>query len=165
MTETDGAADGGRWLTYAELAEVRGITRKAAVRMTQRHRWRRTPGNDGAVRIFVPDAMAARTARPDARPDAPQGAEATDGMTDGMTPFHVRALAALEDALATLRGGHTAEIEALRATHAGEIRELRARIADTEARLSAAEAAAKQVHAEAQEAHDATELLRQRERE
>jgi hypothetical protein len=23
--------------------------------MTQRHRWRRTPGNDGAVRVFVPD--------------------------------------------------------------------------------------------------------------
>jgi hypothetical protein len=50
----DGDGDGGRWLTYAQLAETRGITRKAAICMTQRHRWRRQPGNDGTALVWVP---------------------------------------------------------------------------------------------------------------
>jgi hypothetical protein len=38
----DGSTTGeaGRWLSYAELADVRGITRKAAARLTLRHRCR-----------------------------------------------------------------------------------------------------------------------------
>jgi hypothetical protein len=51
----DGTGDGGRWLSYAQLAELRGITKKAAVRMTQRHRWRRQPGNDGTALVWVPE--------------------------------------------------------------------------------------------------------------
>lgn len=48
--------DGGdtRWMTYAELAEARGIKEPAAVRLVQRHKWERQPGNDGAARIAVP---------------------------------------------------------------------------------------------------------------
>jgi hypothetical protein len=41
-TMDDGSTTGeaGRWLSYAELADVRGITRKAAARLTLRHRCR-----------------------------------------------------------------------------------------------------------------------------
>jgi hypothetical protein len=49
---------GGSWLTYDQLAESRHISRRAAMRMTQRHRLRRQPGNDGHVRVWVPDDMA-----------------------------------------------------------------------------------------------------------
>ena len=43
-----------RWMTYAELAMARGIKEPAAVRLVQRRRWERQPGNDGAVRVAVP---------------------------------------------------------------------------------------------------------------
>ena len=41
-------------MTYAELAEARGIKEPAAVRLVQRRKWERQPGNDGATRIAVP---------------------------------------------------------------------------------------------------------------
>jgi hypothetical protein len=36
----------GAWMTYGQLADARGISRRAAIRLTQRHRWRRQKGND-----------------------------------------------------------------------------------------------------------------------
>src|SRR5690348_4197834 len=50
----DGTSDDGRWLTYAELAELRGISKASATRMSFRYKWRRQAGNDGSVRVFVP---------------------------------------------------------------------------------------------------------------
>jgi hypothetical protein len=46
----------GRWLSYSELAEIRGIGRPSAVKLAQRERWRRIPGNDRdrTVRVLVP---------------------------------------------------------------------------------------------------------------
>lgn len=51
-----GGDDGGdtRWMTYAELAEARGIKEPAAVRLVQRHKWERHQGNDGSARVAVP---------------------------------------------------------------------------------------------------------------
>lgn len=46
--------DDSRWMTYAELAQARGIKEPAAVRLVQRRGWERQPGNDGAARIAVP---------------------------------------------------------------------------------------------------------------
>jgi hypothetical protein len=43
-----------RWLTYAELAEARGISKASATRMAFRRRWRRQVGNDGVARVAVP---------------------------------------------------------------------------------------------------------------
>jgi hypothetical protein len=44
-----------RWVTYAELAEARGIDKASAIRLVQRHHWPRQKGNDGAtVRVLVP---------------------------------------------------------------------------------------------------------------
>src|SRR3974390_1407284 len=46
----------GRWLTYTELAEIRGIGRESAVKLAQRERWRKLSGNspDRTVRVLVP---------------------------------------------------------------------------------------------------------------
>ena len=44
----------GRWLTFDELANLRGITRASAERLAQRSRWSRQLGNDQAVRVLVP---------------------------------------------------------------------------------------------------------------
>jgi hypothetical protein len=49
----DDAGD-GVWVTYGELAKARNIERRAAVRLAQRHRWRRQAGNDGLTRALVP---------------------------------------------------------------------------------------------------------------
>ena len=55
---SDHGGDGnGRWLTYGEIAASRGTSRIAAVRLTQRHKWRRQMGNDGLARVFVPPDM------------------------------------------------------------------------------------------------------------
>ena len=43
------------WLTYDELAERLGIERESARTLVKRKRWTRQPGNDGKVRIGVPD--------------------------------------------------------------------------------------------------------------
>lgn len=41
-------------MTYAELAQARGIKEPAAVRLVQRRGWERQSGNDGSTRIAVP---------------------------------------------------------------------------------------------------------------
>jgi hypothetical protein len=59
----------GQWMTYGELAEIRQIGRRAAVRLAQRHRLRRQPGNDGATRVLVPSTLATLPShRPTASP-------------------------------------------------------------------------------------------------
>ena len=50
----DADSEDGRWLTYGELAEARGISKASATRMSFRFKWRRQAGNDGLVRVFVP---------------------------------------------------------------------------------------------------------------
>jgi hypothetical protein len=44
----------GSWLTYDEIGRMRGIGRESAVKLVQRRRWRRLPGNDGIARVLVP---------------------------------------------------------------------------------------------------------------
>jgi hypothetical protein len=46
--------DDSRWMTFAELAGARGISKAAAERLVRRHKWRRQPGNDGRVLVLVP---------------------------------------------------------------------------------------------------------------
>jgi hypothetical protein len=58
---TDSAGDSaedGTWLTYGELAEIRGIDRHSAVKLVARHRWRRQKDNRGTLRILVPPDWA-----------------------------------------------------------------------------------------------------------
>jgi hypothetical protein len=52
----------GRWLTYSELASVRGINRASAVKLVQRERWQRSTGNERSrvVRVLVPDEWLSR---------------------------------------------------------------------------------------------------------
>jgi chromosome segregation ATPase len=98
----DDACDDGRdgaWLTYDQLAEVRHITRRAAVRMTQRHRLRRQPGNDGHVRVWVPHDMASPSQRQSHHDDG--GDDASDDARD--TGLLAGALSTLEDAVSALR--------------------------------------------------------------
>ena len=95
--------DDGRWMTFVELAQARGISESSARKLVRRRRWRRQAGNHGVVRILVP-AEALDMAR-----DAP-GTALT--LTPGTDLAHVpgpvprdksHAINALEAAIAVLR--------------------------------------------------------------
>jgi hypothetical protein len=51
----------GKWMTYAELASARSISRASAARFVRRHKWRKQEDNQGNVRVFL--------AAPDTDPD------------------------------------------------------------------------------------------------
>ena len=48
------AANDGRWMTFVELSQHRGISEPSARKLVRRHKWRRQAGNQGIVRILVP---------------------------------------------------------------------------------------------------------------
>jgi hypothetical protein len=164
----DGASDGARdseWMTYAELAKVRGISLRAAVRMTQRQRLRRQPGNDGKVRVLVPRDMlkpSHRASQGDGRNvDRPADLDDASDAQD-----------ALRTAIEALQGENTA-LKGQVETQAALIAELRvgldqerqaiagalSRAEAAEARAQAAEA---QVRLQAQEAQHGSLRLTQR---
>lgn len=68
--------DAVTWLTYDELAERLGIERESARQHVKRKRWARRPGNDGKVRIGVPDEVLGERLEP-----------ATEGDTDPVQPL------------------------------------------------------------------------------
>jgi hypothetical protein len=105
------AGNDGRWMTYAELADLRGISRKAAARLTLRHGWRRQPGNDGTTRVHVPDAMARRQTpradrplsglsnpRADALADANRRADEANARADAALALAEQTMVQLADA-------------------------------------------------------------------
>jgi hypothetical protein len=49
----DDEPEAERWLSYAELADLRGISKTSATRMAFCYKWRRQERNDGAARVFV----------------------------------------------------------------------------------------------------------------
>jgi hypothetical protein len=50
----NGSTEKTRWLSYAELAEVRVISKRAAIRLANRHQWGREKGDGGMIRVAVP---------------------------------------------------------------------------------------------------------------
>jgi hypothetical protein len=67
-TSTDAVTE---WMTYAELAEQRGISKRSAMRLALRHRWPRRRGNDGMARVGVPAGGAMPPERQTPTSDAP----------------------------------------------------------------------------------------------
>lgn len=94
--------DGGRRMSYAELAQARSISLASARRLARRHHWPRQVGNDGVVRVIVPlgqvrtgprpaSEEAAETAGFDGLGQAQAGPPRTDpgpayAMSDGTRP-------------------------------------------------------------------------------
>lgn len=76
-----------RWMSYAELAEARGISTASATRLAMRRKWPRRLGNDGTARVAVPVGQ-----------DQPSRDDRDDVGND-----ITRAVNALETAVATLR--------------------------------------------------------------
>ena len=100
-----GGDNGGdiRWTTYAELAEARGIKPAGAVRLVQRRKWLRQPGNDGSVRVAVPilELRPSRLVTPDNAHDVAPDNTPDDG--GDVTPDNACLFRALEGETTTLR--------------------------------------------------------------
>jgi len=58
--DMDGVGGDVRWMTYAELGHVRGISTASATRLAFRRKWQRQAGNDGTARVAVPANEARR---------------------------------------------------------------------------------------------------------
>jgi chromosome segregation ATPase len=114
-----------RWMSYAELGSVRGITIASAKRLTIRRRWRRQAGNDGTTRVAVP-----------LEETAPRTGKASTAKDD------VAALISrLELALSALR--EQLECERSRADEATEAtRQMAVQLAETNSQLNKLQAAA-----------------------
>ena len=170
--------DGGRWLTYPELASVRGIDKPSAIRLATRKKWRRQRDNRRIVRVLVPSEWLSPRYQ---SMDLPMEQPARDMDLSSNRPDFAAALAAVEAA-------HAGEVAALHGQINGlktladrtmaQLTEATARVGDAERRadrleqdLAAAHViaqaaqrtareAVEQARAEAVTARDTAEALR-----
>ena len=82
--------DGARRMTYAELADVRGVSPASAKRLAQRHHWGQQTGNDGVVRVTVPLSALVKPAQTKEKNVADkQAMSPATGAADPATPVPV----------------------------------------------------------------------------
>ena len=153
--------DAGRWMSYAQLAEIRGISKKAAQRLTLRHQWRRQPANDGGVLIWVPDDATIRgrqTGRQNGVSDGPDVVALLEDANRRADEAHKRADAAL--ALADRLGAQLADAGGRADRAEARVAELQRDLDAARVIAGAAQHDAQAARAEAQKAQDAAEELR-----
>jgi hypothetical protein len=152
MEPTDRDADSpadDRWMTLAELAAARRISKASAARLVRRRKWRRQADNEGRVRVLVPSVAMSEA---DDRPDIRAG--------------EITVISALTEAVMTLREQLTAahgRAERLEAERDGERRRadgLAAQLAGEKARIELLQTGFDQASAEAQAARGSAEAGR-----
>lgn len=133
-------------LTYAEIAERLGIEREAARQLVKRKRWPKWKGNDGQLKVSVPEEAFSTRTSTGFRPDDETGTDPVDNrMEAGVLPVlnrHIERLEAqLEEALkragdrdeiAKQRDMLTAQIEALNDSTKIQVDALRAALTAAE---------------------------------
>ena len=103
---TEADADGARWMTFKELAALRGISKLSAVSLVRRHGWRRQRDNQGHVRALVPAAWTESQADNQSHM---QPEDEADNQADTRTYA-----ATFETALAAIEAAHAGEVAVLR---------------------------------------------------
>jgi hypothetical protein len=172
--DTGSGLDDGRWLTYREIAQARGIDVPSAVKLSRRQRWRRQAGNRNTVRIFVPLDWLSGDNDPETRDETRDAPRADPGTREADPRTYT---AAFETALKAIEAAHANEVAALREqvttaekarieatamTHlfAGQLRDFDAAAKLDRARLNGEVG---QMRAELHTAQKAAEALRQAE--
>jgi hypothetical protein len=131
------------WLTYDELAERLGIARESARTLVKRKHWGRKMGNDGKVRIGVPEEVLSAKSEPGTEGATTPGQEPVHdpGVTAVLTRHIERLEAQLEqaleragehDAVAKERDLLAAQIEALRDSTTMQVDALKAALSAAE---------------------------------
>lgn len=105
-------------VTYAELAQARGITIAAARRIALRRRWPKVVGNDGLSRVTVPESALAPDARVNGKDNATDDTVVLDPSTveavaDATVVGLVNATADATHVVATLERALAASYEAI----------------------------------------------------
>jgi hypothetical protein len=177
-----GHSPDGRWLTYGELGRVRGIGRESAVKLAQRKRWRRIPGNDGVARVLVPldwltpakepSGERSPEASPEHSPELPGVISALEGaiavLREQLDQANSRAVAAearadRSDQAITAERSRADRAEAAGAGERARADQVRDRLDAAEAELREARAAADHARDQAHAAQDAAAAFRQAE--
>lgn len=140
-----------RWLTYDELGRARGIGRESAVKLVQRKRWRRVPGNDGVARILVPLDWLTPAKEPSGEHSPPRPGEPELGVVSALQ-------VTFDTALDAIREAHAGEVTAFR----GQIDELAARAKRAEQARDAAIAQTDTLHGQLAEQQVAADQARAR---
>jgi hypothetical protein len=101
--------EGGRWMSYAELAAARRVRRSTVVRLARARRWPKQPANDGTIRVLVPpgwDEPAERPPmeRPEEPPSEPPEAQAFLLALEEINRAHAAEVAAMHAQLADAQG-------------------------------------------------------------
>ena len=180
--------DGARWMTFAELAEGREISKASAIKLVRRHGWRRQRDNRGNVIALVPLTWARDTVeqggdsprdnRPDDTADSSQSTILLEAAISALREQQEHERAALREQI-DREGARAVRAEQGRDAERVRVDELRDRLDDLQRRLAAAEAEGneltvetaqltaqlKQARAETQEAAQDTAKLRQAEAE
>jgi hypothetical protein len=140
MDDTRNDGEDARWVSYAQLAHERGISKESAIRLVRRECWRKMPGNDAdkTVRVLVPQTWLQPAARADDLPDMAR-IEAAEARAD---EAHKRADAALALADRTLSQLVDANARADRAEDVADAQ--RRRVTALQHDLDTARAAAQQ---------------------
>jgi hypothetical protein len=87
-------------LTYGELADRLGIEREAARQLVKRRRWVKWKGNDGQVRISIPEESLTNRSETGARPYEETGAEPVENRVEpGVLAVLTRHIERLESQL------------------------------------------------------------------
>ena len=140
-TQEDSDAD-IRWLSYAQIAKIRGISRASAERIVRRAKWRRQVDNQGVTRAAVPLAYAEpeRTNPPDSQVEIPPGANSLQAAIDALREQQDHERTAWREE----RGRLVADLDRERAradTLRDRLNTMQEQLADAHAALQAAETA------------------------
>jgi hypothetical protein len=146
------ADDPARWMTFAELATIRGTSKRAAITLIRRHGWRRQRDNQNRVIALVPLTWAVTEPAGQAHGEAHRETH-TAPHNEPTGQAHA---AAFETALAAIREAKDSEI----ATLHGVIEGLRSSISRAEDRAARAEVAAGGERAKADALRDDLSLVR-----
>jgi hypothetical protein len=133
-------------LTYGELADRLGIEREAARQLVKRKRWPKWKGNDGQLKVSIPEEALSNRSSSGARPEDESGADPVDNRIEaGLLPVLSRHIERLEaqldealkragdrDEVAKERDLLVAQIEALNDSTKLQVEALKAALAAAE---------------------------------
>jgi hypothetical protein len=133
-------------LTYGELADRLGIEREAARQLVKRKRWPKWKGNDGQLKVSIPEEALSNRSSSGARPEDESGEDPADNRIEaGLLPVLNRHIERLEvqldealkragdrDEVAKERDLLVAQIEALRDSTTIQVDALKAALAAAE---------------------------------
>jgi hypothetical protein len=113
--------DEDQWMTYEALAQARRTSKRAAIMLVRRHKWRREKNNEGHTIALVPVTWA-----------APLEADSGGGHSAANSTTH--AIVVLEQALSALREAHARELAVLHEAHDAVTTALRAEVEQAQSR-------------------------------